>query len=226
MTGNGAADGKARVLAVSVGMPCTLAREPKLVTSGIVKRAVAGDVAVAELGLDGDGQADLSVHGGRDKAVYVYSAEHNSYWHDVTGQTPTPAAFGENLTVSGMTEDNVVIGARYRVGSALLRVAQPRLPCFKLGLLWGDATFPARFLASGRLGFYCRVETTGKVSAGATMELVDAPDKGFTVHELWRLVFAKPARSGDAELAERGLNEMPLLDAGWRRRLRARANGG
>ena len=216
----------ARIEQIAVGMPAPIGTEDATATSGIVKRPVAGPVNVGWENLAGDGQADLSVHGGRDKAIYVYSAEHYVYWRDELGRELEVAQFGENLTVTGLTEDRVVIGSRLRVGSTEVVVAQPRLPCFKLGLRLHDSQFPARFLTSGRLGFYLRVEKTGQIIAGDAFELLDQPRHGLTVQRLWELVFVETCVGANCAAVRGALTELVYLDSGWQRRLRGRLRAG
>lgn len=207
-----------RILQTCVGMPANVCFAGKNHMTGIFKRPVDGKVAVNLLHLDGDGQADLQVHGGRDKAIYVYPACHYATWEAELGITTLEAAqFGENLTVGGIDETSVIIGDEYRVGSARVTVTQPRLPCFKLGIRMNDAAFPKRFLASGRLGFYLRVLQTGELQTGDTFELLERPDHRISVHGLWRMVFG-PDRSSD--MAAHALDVLPYIDSGWRRRLR------
>ena len=169
------------------------------------------------LNLEGDRQADLSVHGGRDKAIYVYPQEHYASWARELGVADLePAQFGENLTVAGGIESAVIVGDVYGIGSATVEVAQPRIPCFKLGIRMQDKTFPNRFLASGRLGFYLRVREGGRLGRGDEFELIDRPSHGISVQDLWRAVIRDP----DAGIAARALELLPRLDAGWKRRLR------
>ena len=180
----------ATIESICVGKPKTVHHDGKAVSTGIFKSPVDHRVAVGLLNIDGDGQADLSVHGGRDKAVYVYSSRHYETWAAELGLAALgPSPFGENLAVSEISEQDVVLGSRYRFGSVLGVAAQPRLPCFKLGIRREDDTFPNRFLASGRLGFYLRIEEPGETGAGDAFELVDCPGHGITVHALWQTVF-------------------------------------
>ena len=177
-----------------------------------------GIVAVNLLHLDGDGQADLKAHGGRNKAIYVYPGCHYETWEKELGTGSLDAAqFGENLTVSGMSETNVIIGSRYKLGTAQVTVTQPRLPCFKLGVRMNDPSFPNKFISSGRLGFYLRVEEVGQLQAGDTFTLLDRPAHGISVHNLWQFVFGEEPMDGGAE---RVLHNLSRLDSGWRRRLR------
>jgi len=207
----------AQILTLAVGMPRTVRHGGRDVETGIFKSAVDGPLRVSLLNIAGDGQADLSVHGGRNKAVYAYPHRHYADWEEELGRGPLETAqFGENLTITGLDESNVVIGDCYRVGSVVAVVAQPRLPCFKLGIRMGDDAFPNRFLASGRLGFYFRIEEEGALAAGDGFERLGRPAHGITVRDLWQTVFRKEeARVAAADC----LDALPYLDAGWIRRL-------
>src|SRR4051794_6720971 len=155
------------VVSVNVGLPRRVRWKGRDVTTGIFKEPVGGRTPLRPLNLDGDRQADLSVHGGATKAVYAYPVEHYPFWRDVLGHELTPGAFGENLTVEGVPlEDEVAIGDRFRIGTAELVVTQPRIPCFKLGLRFGREDIVKRFLASGRSGYYLAVAVEGDVGAG------------------------------------------------------------
>src|SRR5262249_10439451 len=156
-----------RVISVNVGLPRTVQWKGKAVSTGIFKAPVSGRIHLRTLNFDGDRQADLSVHGGPDKAVYVYPVEHYAYWHrELPDMTVTWGIFGENLTTAGLQEDTLQIGDRFRIGSTEVVVTQPRLPCFKLGLKFGRDDIVKRFLASGRTGFYFKVVVEGEVAAG------------------------------------------------------------
>lgn len=155
------------IRSVNVGRPRPLAVGDRTVLSGIVKEPVSGRVAVDPTNLDGDGQADLTVHGGVDKAVYAYPLEHYAHWRSALGRADlVPGFFGENLTTEGLLEDDVLVGDVLRIGSALLEVSQPRVPCFKLLARMGDPGFAKPFLTSGRVGFYLRVLEPGELGAG------------------------------------------------------------
>lgn len=214
----------AMIHAVCIGMPATVRHNGKDVETGIFKAPVDERVCVTETGITGDGQADLRVHGGRDKAVYVYSYDHYPAWADELGvESLEPSQFGENLMVSGVNEADVCVGDRYRFGTVTAVVAQPRLPCYKLGIRMGDDKFPAVFLQKGRLGFYLRIDGEGETAAGDPFERVGRAAHGITVTALWQTVFHKHAGEETREKAARCLELMPHLDEGWRRRLRARA---
>ena len=210
-----------RILQVSVSEPKEVQFNGQLVRTGIFKSPIDGVVAVSSLNLAGDGQADLKVHGGRNKAIYVYSQDHYSVWAGELGRTDLDTAqFGENLTVSGMTEPEVVIGDRYRIGSAEVTVTQPRLPCFKLGVRMNDKLFPKRFLNSGRLGFYLRVDKEGLLQRGDEFELLDRPSHRITIRKLWAIIFED---SGD-EAAD-ALRQLAHIDVGWIKRLQRKTGG-
>jgi MOSC domain-containing protein YiiM len=177
-----------RVVSVNVGLPRTAAWRGEAVTTGIFKEPVAGRVRVAGVNLDGDGQADLTVHGGPDKAVYVYPAEHYPYWREELGRDLPWGMFGENLTVEGApVEDDLAIGDRLRIGSTEFVVSQPRLPCYKLGIRFDDAGMVRRFLAAGRSGYYLRIAAEGDVGAGDRIDLLESDPAHIAVSEITRL---------------------------------------
>lgn len=177
-----------QLISVNVGLPREVNWKGKTVSTGIFKEPVSNRVMVRSLNLDGDGQADLTVHGGLDKAVYVYPFEHYDYWR---GELPdielTPGIFGENFTVTGLRESELNIGDRFKVGSVELMVTQPRLPCYKLGIRFGQPDIVKRFLASRRTGFYFRVLQEGEVGAGDALELVSRDENNITVADITQL---------------------------------------
>jgi MOSC domain-containing protein YiiM len=208
----------AHIVSVAVGRPRIVSHNSKQVLTSIFKSPVSGRVPVSLLNIAGDEQSDLEVHGGRDKAVYVYAEKHYASWASELGVDALEVAqFGENLTVSGLDESTVIIGDRYQFGSTIAVVAQPRLPCFKLGIRMHDDRFPQRFLASGRLGFYLRIEQEGEIGSGDTFELLERPGHGISVQRLWRIVFGD---QGSGEVAAHCLESLPHLDEGWVRRLK------
>jgi MOSC domain-containing protein YiiM len=152
----------------------------RTVWTAIWKSPVEGRVPLRGVNLRGDDQADRSVHGGPDKAVYAYGAEDTEWWEAELGRPLGPGAFGENLTVRGLPVSEAVIGERWAVGSTVLEVAQPRLPCFKLGLRMGDPRFLKRFAAAGRPGAYLRVIREGDIGAGDAIEVLARPEHGVT----------------------------------------------
>jgi MOSC domain-containing protein YiiM len=177
-----------KLISINVGQPRTVRWQDKLVTTGIFKEPVSGPVTVRWLNLEGDRQADLSVHGGEDKAVYGYPAEHYDHWRQELPDMALPwGMFGENLTVEGMLEAEINIGDRFRIGTVELMVTQPRLPCYKLGLKFGRVDMIKRFLASRRTGFYFKVMQEGEIEAGDTIELLHRAEHNITVADITRL---------------------------------------
>jgi MOSC domain-containing protein YiiM len=180
------------VEAVNVGTPRPVEVNGHTVLTAIWKSPVEGRVPVRGVNLRGDDQADRSVHGGPDKAVYAYAAEDEEWWRAELGRDLGDAPFGENLTTRGLPVSEAVIGEHWAVGSALLEVAQPRLPCFKLGLRMGDRLFPKRFVAAGRPGAYLRIVSEGDIGAGDTIEVVSRPQHGVTSALVSRALLTEP----------------------------------
>jgi MOSC domain-containing protein YiiM len=180
----------ATVASLRVGRVAPLG--PDGVPSGFVKHAVEGPVTVAMLGLDGDQQADLTVHGGPDKAVYGYAAAHYPAWRT---ELPRHAdrfeagSMGENLTIAGLDESGICVGDVHAIGSALLQACQPRQPCFKLALHFGDKRMPKAFVKSGRAGWYYRVLRAGAVRSGDAVVLHDRPNPDFAFSRLTEIVY-------------------------------------
>lgn len=165
---------------------------PKGVPSGFVKRPVSGPVRVSRLNLEGDAQADLSVHGGPDKAVYAYGAGQYAAWaQDFPHHADrlVPGAFGENLTVAALSEEDLCVGDVHAIGTARLQVCQPRQPCFKLGLMFGDDRLPFAMTRNGRSGWYYRVIEEGTLTAGDPVVVVDRPNPDFPLTRLIRFVY-------------------------------------
>jgi MOSC domain-containing protein YiiM len=198
-----------RVLSVNVGAVREVPWRGEIVTTAIWKSPVEGRVAIRGVNLDGDDQADRQVHGGRDKAVYAYAREDYDAWRDRHDVATTPGQFGENLTVEGVDLRQAIVGEQWEVGSALLEVAQPRLPCFKLGIRMNDPRFPKRFQAEGRMGAYFRIVREGDVGAGDAIAIVSRPEHGVTLADMVGAL-QNPAK------AER-LGRVPGLPAFWRR---------
>jgi MOSC domain-containing protein YiiM len=170
------------IVSVNVALPSPLLTAKGEVLSGIRKLPTRGLVAVRRLGLAGDGQANPEVHGGPDKAVYIYSFDHYAPWSRELGRDDlVPGFFGENLTVEGMVETEVKIGDIYGFGAAVLQVTKPRAPCYKLVARIGLPDFQKTFLASGRVGFYCRVLEEGDVAAGDPVARISTPPDALTV---------------------------------------------
>ena len=208
-----------RIISVNVGLPRQVTWQGRAITTGIFKEPVAGRVAVRALNLDGDRQADLTVHGGREKAVYAYPAEHYAYWRAaLPGVALEHGAFGENLTTEGLLEDDVQVGDRFRVGSAELVVTQPRLPCYKLAARFQRADIVKRFLASRRTGFYLAVAREGEVAAGDAIERVARDGAGLSVALVTQLYVGEDDDRG----ALRRAAGAAALPASWRAHFRER----
>lgn len=177
-----------KLISISVGLPRTVTSQGQIVTTGIFKEPVSGMIRLRALNLDGDRQADLTVHGGADKAVYVYPAEHYDYWRtELPGVALPWGMFGENFTTTSLIEDAVNIGDRFRIGTAEVVVTQPRLPCYKLALKFGRPDMVKRFLVSRRTGFYLAVVQEGEVEAGDAIELLSRDENKVTVADIVRL---------------------------------------
>ncbi len=210
-----------RVLSVNVGLPREVTWRGKPVRTGIYKEPVRGRVAVSTLNLAGDGQADLRVHGGRDKAVYAYSSEYYELWSRERPELELgPGAFGENLTTEGLLDEDVSIGDRFRVGTAELVVTQPRLPCFKLGIKMGRDEFVTEFLERGLYGFYLAVSREGHVEAGDPIVVLTRDPHRFGVTEVARLY----ARDRNDVESMRRAAELGVLAESWRDFFRKRVS--
>ena len=211
-----------KLVSVNVGMPREAVWRGEVVRTGIFKSAVRGRVALRGTNFEGDGQANLRVHGGADKAVYGYPSEHYGFWCEWLGVDELPwGAFGENLTTEGLLETDVCIGDRFRIGSALLEVSQPRIPCSKLALRHERADLPKHFLASGRSGFYFRIARAGELAPGDPIERIASDPRALTVAEVQRLRRGE----GDPEQIRRAA-EHPALAGVWRADLRKRLKAG
>lgn len=205
-----------KLLSVNCGMPRQVIWNGMNVTTSIYKEPVAGRVALRTLNLDGDRQSDLSVHGGKDKAVYCYPVAHYEYWKaKLPGRALPPGSFGENFTIDSPLEDAVHIGDRFSVGTAEVIVTQPRLPCFKLGIKFGSDDMVRRFLASGRTGYYLAVMREGEVGTGDEVSLLGRDPGGVSVSEITRLYVAKEFGSEDALAVRRAMNVAALTDS-WK----------
>jgi MOSC domain-containing protein YiiM len=202
-----------KVLSVNVGLPREVEWKGITVSTGIFKEPVAGPVAVRRDNLDGDRQADLTVHGGPNKAVYGYASEHYPYWRKQFPNMELPwGVFGENLTTEGVSEDSLHIGDVLRVGSAVLRVVQPRQPCYKLQIRFGRDDIIQRFLVSGRSGFYFSIVQQGEVEAGSEIEVVSRDENQVSIADIHRLYLGVEP---DPELLQRALR-VPVLPEGLR----------
>jgi len=208
-----------KLISINVGLPREVSWHGKSVLTSIWKVPVNGSVQVSTLNVEGDRQADLTVHGGADKAVYLYPGEHYPYWrHQLPGSELPWGAFGENFTTEGLSEADVNIGDRFRIGSAEFLVTQPRMPCFKLGIRFGRPEILKHFLQSGRTGFYLSVVREGEVAAGDSIHLVARDGNAVTVADIVNLYTAD---SENQELLHRA-TALSALPESWRDYLRKR----
>jgi MOSC domain-containing protein YiiM len=208
------------LISLQVGLPRIVTRDGQEVLTGIFKAPVEKRVRMRKLNLDGDRQADLSVHGGRDKAVYAYSSEHYPFWKKELPGTALPwGSFGENLTTQGLLESNVHIGDRFTIGDAEVVVTQPRLPCFKLNLKFARGDMVKRFLESGRTGFYLRVLREGEIGAGDEIVRVHQDENRVSVSDILKVYLGAPDSD---EVRERALRAKYLSNS-WREELSQQA---
>jgi MOSC domain-containing protein YiiM len=211
-----------KLLSLNTGLPREVTWHGRPVTTGIFKHPVSGRIPLRKLNLDGDRQADLTVHGGEFKAVYCYPFAHYDYWKkELPGRQLTLAMFGENFTTEGLLEDSVHLGDTFSIGSAEVVVTQPRLPCYKLGIRFNSDDMVRRFLASGRTGFYFAVTREGQVAAGDPINLIDRDPSAVTVSEITRLYIAKSYSDGDLASLRRAL-KVEALPASWKDYFRER----
>lgn len=203
------------LISVNVAQPREVVHGDAVVSTGIFKQPVAGAIAVRRLNLDGDGQADRVNHGGESKAVYAYSLDHYAWWCAALGREALPyGQFGENLTLAGLDEAASCVGDQLRIGAALLSISQPRVPCFKLGVRFGDRRMPRLFAQSLRTGFYLRVLQEGTVQAGDAVH-VEARGHGRVSIQALFDAYLKPNDRAAHRLLARAL-ETPELSAEWR----------
>ncbi len=208
-----------KVVSLNAGLPRTVTYKGHYVKTGIFKEPLPGAARIRRHNLDGDAQADLNVHGGASKAVYAYPSEHYGFWKsELPGMALPWGMFGENLTMEGLLEQDVRVGDRFRVGSAILRVTEPRVPCAKLALRFDREDIVKRFLRSGRTGFYFAVEEEGEARAGDAIESVAREPEAISVIDLLGLYRSKDP---DRELLRRAV-ETPGLSETWRSGLRRR----
>ena len=202
-----------KIISLNIALPRIVDWNGDPVATGIFKEPVQGPVMLRRLNLDGDRQADLSVHGGVSKAVYAYPSEHYEFWKKELPDMELPyGMFGENFTTQGMLEDAVLVGDRFRVGDAELMVTEPRLPCYKLGIKFGRSDIIRRFLQSRRTGFYFAVLKEGEVEAGDEIELLSRDGNHISVADITRLyAFEKD----DLETLRRAV-KLEALSESWR----------
>jgi MOSC domain-containing protein YiiM len=202
-----------KIISLNVGLPRLVLREGEPVSTGIFKEPIDGRVMMRTLNLDGDRQADLSLHGGPSKAVYVYPAEHYDFWKRELPEMDLPwGMFGENFTTTGLLEAEINIGDKFRIGSAEVMVTQPRMPCYKLGLKFGRPDIIKRFLQSERTGFYLAVLKEGEVGAGDEFEPLARDAHDVRVSDITRLYTRE---KHNAALLRQAI-EVEALPESWR----------
>jgi MOSC domain-containing protein YiiM len=208
-----------KLISVNVGLPRLVTANGDPVSTGIFKEPVAGRVMLRTLNLDGDRQADLSVHGGPSKAVYVYPSEHYDYWKRELPEMKLPwGMFGENFTTAGLFESELNIGDKFRVGSAVVMVTEPRMPCYKLGIKFGRSDIVKRFLASERTGFYFAVLQESEVGVGDPIELIESSQRNVRVSDI-TLLYTREKRN--VGLLRRAI-EVEALPESWKSYFRHR----
>jgi MOSC domain-containing protein YiiM len=210
------------IVSIQVGQPRTYEHasaadgKNRTWTTAFFKSPIAGRVRVGELGLEGDEQADRNNHGGIDKAVLAYSADHYPYWREHLSLPEMPfGGFGENLTIAGCEESTVCIGDRWQAGDVLLEVSQPRQPCWKMGRRWQIVDLPMQVIANGRSGWYLRVLQGGELNAPVAIKLVSRPRPTWTIARASRLLYHEPDNVADME----DLANLPELSRAWREEL-------
>ena len=213
-----------RILSIQAGMPVTyppVELGGQEWRSGIVKTGVAGAVRLGRLGLEGDGQADLRNHGGENRAVNAYPAEHYEFWRQTPGlESMTGGAFGENFTLLGLLETTACVGDVFRAGEVVVEISQPRGPCYKLDRRWHVPDLSQRAEQTHRFGWYFRVREEGCVEAGTDLVLLERPFPQWTVARVWDVTFDSALRESARELVE-----CAALSDSWREALRKRLEG-
>lgn len=210
-----------KVISVNVGQPREVFWKGTRVSTSIFKNPIDGPVDAKALNLHGDRQADLTVHGGPYRAIYGYPSEHYPYWHSELPQADLPwGAFGENLTTEGLLEDQLHIGDQLRIGSALVMVTQPRMPCYKLTIRFDRDDMIKRFIDSHTSGFYFSVVEEGQLAAGSSIEVMQRDPGGVTVADITRLYYNHGR--GESGLLQQAI-QLEALPASWRDYLRERA---
>jgi MOSC domain-containing protein YiiM len=211
-----------KLVSLNVARPRLAIYKGATINTGIFKKPVSGRVALRGLKLDGDQQADLSVHGGPYKAVYAYPSEHYDYWREELPERDLPwGMFGENFTTEGLAEGDLHVGDRFRIGLAEVMVRQPRMPCYRLAAKFQRDDIIERFLHSRRSGFYLSVEEEGEVGAGDSFELISPNQEGITIAEMNRLFVREKY---NRHLLQKAIATAALPED-WREYLLPRLNG-
>jgi MOSC domain-containing protein YiiM len=211
-----------KLISLNVARPQLAVYRDTTISTGIFKKPVSGPISLRTLNLDGDRQADLAVHGGPYKAVYGYPSEHYDFWRqELLGASLPWGMFGENFTTEGLSEVDLHIGDRLQIGTAVIMARQPRIPCYKLAVKFQRTDILARFLRSGRTGFYFSVEQEGTVAAGDSFEFLSREPQAISIAEMNRL-FAEDKYN--ASLLEKAI-ATPVLPEDWRDYFRKRQSG-
>jgi MOSC domain-containing protein YiiM len=211
-----------KLISLNVARPQLAVYRDTTISTGIFKKPVSGPISLRTLNLDGDRQADLAVHGGPYKAVYGYPSEHYDFWRqELLGASLPWGMFGENFTTEGLSEVDLHIGDRLQIGTAVIMARQPRIPCYKLAVKFQRTDILARFLRSGRSGFYFSVEQEGTVAAGDSFEFLSREPQAISIAEMNRL-FAEDKYN--ASLLEKAI-ATPVLPEDWRDYFRKRQSG-
>ncbi len=199
-----------KILSVNVGTAREFEYNNRPAKSAIWKSPVAGRIAARGVNLEGDDQADRKAHGGFDKAMYAYAIEDIQWWEQILGRSLVYGEFGENLTTQGIEVNNALVGERWEIGSTVLEISEPRIPCWRLGVRMDDKTFPRRFTEAMRPGPYLRIIVEGDVGAGDEIRVVEKPHHGLTVRDVFRIY------TRDRNEVERLLDVAQISDA-WKR---------
>ncbi len=199
-----------KILSVNVGTAREFEYNNRPAKSAIWKSPVAGRIAARGVNLEGDDQADRKAHGGFDKAMYAYAIEDIQWWEQILGRSLVYGEFGENLTTQGIEVNDALVGERWEIGSTVLEISEPRIPCWRLGVRMDDKTFPRRFTEAMRPGPYLRIIVEGDVGAGDEIRVVEKPHHGLTVRDVFRIY------TRDRDEVERLLDVAQISDA-WKR---------
>jgi MOSC domain-containing protein YiiM len=210
-----------KLISLNVGRPRLIVYNGTTIDTGIFKNPVSAPIQLRTLNLDGDRQADLTVHGGPYKAVYAYPSEHYPFWRNELPELEFPSGmFGENFTTSGLSEDELNVGDRFQIGSSIIMVRQPRMPCYKLAAKFRRDDIIDRFLVSGRSGIYFSVEQEGQVAPGDSFELLSREQQGITIAEMNQIIVADRY---NRDLLEKALNTSALPES-WQQYFARRVN--
>jgi MOSC domain-containing protein YiiM len=199
-----------KLLSVNVGSPREFEYNGRPARSAIWKSPVLGRIAVRGVNLDGDDQADREAHGGPDKAIYAYAIEDYTWWEHEIGRSLSYGEFGENLTTEGIEVNNALVGERWEIGTTVLEVSEPRVPCWRLGVRMNDKLFPRRLTEALRPGSYLRIVVEGNLGAGDAIQVVAKPNHDLTIRDVFRIY------TRDRNEVER-LLEVPQMSDSWKR---------